>query len=151
MNETTSITKEIIATALSGSEYPFDVPKAIAAQAKAAGLLIVYGASDDLIEFDGAFRDEQGCYGGDTIKIDAQGALPDFDSLEDEEDHADYAARKPNARDIHALWDPGDGYSWRYETDIPHVTFEITEDGEPYCRGMVIDLADLQPGAEVQP
>jgi len=46
-------------------------------------------------------------------------------------------------RAVDALWAKEDGYSWTYRTDIPHATFEIVEDGEPYCRGIVIDVADL--------
>jgi hypothetical protein len=30
-----------------------------------------------------------------------------------------------------------DGYYWQYKTDWPHKTFEITEDGEPWCKGIV--------------
>lgn len=34
------------------------------------------------------------------------------------------------------------GYSWIYQTDIPHATFEIVEGDDPYCRGIVFALAD---------
>ena len=40
--------------------------------AKDSGLVIVYGASDDLMEFEGAIEDEIGCYDGDTIHITKQ-------------------------------------------------------------------------------
>ena len=33
--------------------------------------------------------------------------------------------------------------SWSYLTDIPHKTFDIMEDGEIYCRGIVFSLDDL--------
>jgi hypothetical protein len=36
-----------------------------------------------------------------------------------------------------------DDTSWSYETDIPHATFDVLEDGEVYCRGIVFALADL--------
>ena len=38
-----------------------------------------------------------------------------------------------------------DGYTWAYRTKIPHVTFEVVEDGDKYCRGIVFNLADVQP------
>jgi hypothetical protein len=53
---------------------------------------------------------------------------------------------RKTARKIEAVW-AEDGYSWTYRTDIPHATFEITEDGEPYCRGIVFALADLAVGS----
>jgi hypothetical protein len=47
---------------------------------------------------------------------------------------------------IKTIWDEG-GYSWQYETDIPHATFEIVEDGEKYCKGIVFNLADIKETA----
>ena len=35
------------------------------------GFVIVYGASDDLVELDGAIRDEGDCYGGGKISVKA--------------------------------------------------------------------------------
>lgn len=31
----------------------------------------------------------------------------------------------------------------RTQPKLPHVTFDVMEDGGPYCRGLVISLADL--------
>ena len=47
-----------------------------------------------------------------------------------------------SGKKITAVWDT-DGYSWIYQTDIPHATFEIVEDGAPYCRGIIFALADV--------
>lgn len=142
-----SMTKEDLALALHGISYPCRIDAHLIEQAKAAGLVIVYGASDDLMEFRGAVRDELGCYGGGTGFVDAKGVLPNREDIDDDEDLADYFARKPLAKQIEALWAKEDGYSWTYATDIPHATFEIVEDGESYCRGLVFALADLA-GAE---
>lgn len=138
-------TKETLAAMLDGREYPMRTTQQERADAKAAGLVIVYGASDDLIEFEGAISDEGGCYNGGEFQIDVKGFLPDFDDCEDEEAAADYFKRKPNVRKIKAIWDRGDGVSWCYETDIPHATFRVMEDGEVYCIGLVFDLAALEP------
>ncbi len=112
--------------------------------AKAAGLVVVYGASDDLMEFEGAIRDEFDCYNGGIALVDGQGLL-DRDRIEEDDDEgvAEFVARKKAARKIEALWCAEPGYSWTYRTDIPHATFEVVEDGEPYCRGIVFALADL--------
>lgn len=118
------------------------------AKVKQAGLVVVFGASDDLMEFRGAIYDELGAYNGATAYVDEKGLLPDRDSIEDDDDLKDYFSRQSGAKPIEALWNPGEGYSWKFKTDIPHETFEITEDGEPYCRGIVFALADaVKPAA----
>ena len=41
-----------------------------------------------------------------------------------------------------AVWSPEDctpELSWMINTNIPCATFTIMEDGEPFCRGIVID------------
>lgn len=132
-----------LAAKLNGMQYPLRLSKELTDAAKAAGLVIVYGASDDLMEFEGAIYDEVGCYDGGTAYVDSKGLLPDRDSIEDDGELKDYFARQPNAKPIEALWCAEDEYSWTYKTDIPHETFEVLEDGEPpYCRGIVFALAD---------
>lgn len=135
-------TKETIAAALNGIEYPQPFPPQIVADAKAAGLLIIYGASDDLMEFDGAFRDEIGCYDGGFALLDRKGLVQRGEDADDEA-IADHVIRKRTASKVEALWAKEGDYSWTYATDIPHATFEVVEDGGPYCRGIVIDTADL--------
>lgn len=133
-----------LAALLNGREYLHEITDEEAAQAKSAGLVVVVGASDDLIEFRGAIFDEGDCYYGGTILFDAKGVLPSWESASESEESAkDYFERKAKARTIEALWAKEGGYSWTYKTDIPHETFEIVEDGEPYCRGIVFSLLDL--------
>jgi len=137
-----------LAAKLSGREYNCEITDAEAKQAKDAGLVVVFGASDDLIEFRGAIHDEGDCYDGGEILFDSKGALPSWGVASDSEESAEaYFERKPNARKIEALRANEPGYTWTYKTDIPHETFEIVEDGEPYCRGVVFALADLESGA----
>ena len=38
----------------------------------------------------------------------------------------------------------GERFSWSYKTDIPHSTFVIWEDYEPYCLGIVFSVDDLK-------
>lgn len=142
---TTTHTKESLAALLNGIEYPGRASVEVNAAAKAAGLVIVFGESDDLMEFEGAIRDEADVYNGGTILIDAKGPLPEWDQVSDDEaTAADYVTRKPRAREITANWRK-DGYAWSYDTTIPHATFDVMEMGEPYCKGIVFDLADLGP------
>lgn len=146
-----STTKESIVAALNGAEYGYDFDnllRKLAPQAEEAGLLIVYGASDDLMEFDGAFRDEVGAYGGTVAHLDRKGVL-DRDQIDDDDDDAiaDFTIRKRTSRPIEAVWGEDD-ISWQFRTEIPHATFDVMEDGEVFCRGIVIDTVDLpEPAA----
>lgn len=141
------MTAQDLATKLDESEYPFRVTPLVRGIAVAEGLLVVYGASDDLIEFDGAWTDEAGVYDGGTILIDREGILEDFGNVEHEVEACEKWLRRSKASaSIEALWCKEEGYSWTYKTDIPHATFNVVEDGEMYCRGMVIALVDLPEG-----
>ncbi|WP_236166357.1 hypothetical protein [Pseudomonas juntendi] len=137
------MTKEELAAQLTGLEYPTRIPGSLIVAAQSAGLVILCGASDDLMEFYGARREEIGCYDGGTAFVDADGVLPDRDCLDGDEEIAEYVQRQKSAKAIEALWCKEPGYSWTYKTDIPHATFEVVEDEEPYCRGIVFALADL--------
>lgn len=125
------------AAALNGSEYGSEGSRELWASMKAAGLVAVYGASDDLMEFRGAIDDEVGACGGTTVFLTPQGLFEPCKSgcRYSEAAQADTVA-------LTALWDPGDDLSWAYETAIPHSTFVVMEDGQPYCRGIVFALAD---------
>lgn len=129
---------------LNGREYGSELTASEAAELKAAGLVVVFGASDDLSIFEGAINDDVGSYDGNDIYVNASGTIANnedetFDSF-DINEHPDFAL-------IVARWDC-DGYSWVYETDIPHESFDILEDGEPYCKGIVFDIEDMPKSYE---
>lgn len=136
------LTKEAMAALLTGREYTEEMTADEEGAAKAAGLLVIFGGSDDLMEFRGAVHDERGAPA--VALVDAKGLLPYREDIQDDDDAIkDYFARAPLVRAVDALWCKEDGYSWTYRTEIPHATFEIVEGGEPYCRGIVIDVVDL--------
>ena len=139
------LSKELLAGLLTGREYGKEMVKEEEQQAKAAGLIVIFGASDDLMEFRGFVDDERGYYPSRVALIDASGLLPVREDVEDDGALKDFFARELGARAIEALWCVEEGCIWTYRTDVPHATFEIVEDGEPYCRGIVIDVADLAP------
>jgi roadblock/LC7 domain-containing protein len=140
------MTKEELAGKLDGREYGDEITQAEVEQAKDAGLVVVFGASDDLIEFTGAIHAEAYCHDGTIVLVDHRGLLT-RNEIEhgDDEAVAEFVARKKAARKIESLW-AEEGYSWIYRTDIPHATFEVIEDEDPYCRGLVFALADLGGG-----
>lgn len=105
--------KKELARLINGREYGYEPFRDVWQVAKEAGLVIVSGASDDLMEF-----------------------------YQDDSKRANY---------IEAFWcdktafdENGNIIAWTYKTDIPHETFMIYEDGAPYCRGIVFNLADVK-------
>jgi hypothetical protein len=131
--------KEDLAAMLNGRQYRKEMTKTEEREAKDAGLVVVFGASDDLMEFRGAVCDEVGAYdGGDAYFTKAGLLVNDCDN----EDCPHFAKAKEAATIVEARWDDG-GYSWICDTTIPHATFEIMEDDEKYCRGIVFALADV--------
>lgn len=116
---------------LNGREYPKFITRNELEQAKSLGFAIVSGYSDDIIVINGAMCVEEDCYEGGTIYLNSNGICDkDITHLY-----------------IEAFWCK-DGYSWTYESNIPHATFEIFEEGDKYCRGMVFDIKSLQIAEE---
>lgn len=127
------------AKSISGKEYGYQqFTKEEIETAKANGFVIVYGASDDLMEFEGAIRDEGGCYDGGRVYFNSYEVCQSGD---DEQAYHNW---------INAVWygeekdENGRQIGWTYETEIPHETFMIYEDGEPYCRGIVFNINDVK-------
>lgn len=131
------LTKEI-ATIIDGMEYGEEPSEQLINDAKEDGIVIVFGASDDLMEFRGAITDELAIYGGGFAYLNKDGLL------KNKCDNAEcpyFIEKRLQAKSIAAVWDCG-GYSWMYITEISHETFEILEEGEKYCRGLVFLLGD---------
>ncbi len=128
------------AQALDGAEYLEEGSRELFAAMKADGIVAVFGASDDLMEFRGAIYDEVGCYDGGTAYLDRNGLL--VNDCDNDRCPA-FGRRKAGATKIKAIWCPPGGGSWAYETSIPHQSFRVLEDGELYCAGIVFRLADI--------
>lgn len=145
------MTKEALASLLNGRAYTKEITDDEAATAKANGLVVLFGASDDLCELRGAIYDEVDAYDSTTVLIGTDGKfLPE---LEDEEKKAlkKHGALKAAldlrkaATKIQVRWchESEPDYSWTLTTDAPHAPFDIMEDGGKFCRGLVIDLKEL--------
>ena len=131
--------KETLAEMLNGREMGEEITKEESATAKDYGLVVVFGYSDDLAEFRGAIHGEVDCYEGGDIFISSGKVLAQHYNCDCK--YCGFEKLKKTALKIQAIW-VNDGYSWTYETDIPHATFDIMEDGEKYCRGIVFDIKD---------
>lgn len=116
---------EFVKLYMQNCQYGKELSLMAVAVAEENGLVVVFGASDDLCEIRGAEDDEIDCFDGGEATI---------------------AGAK-----VKINWCK-DGYSWTYDTDIPHECFDVYEDGEKYCRGIVFSISDVRlPAADVAP
>lgn len=131
---------EEIVMALEGTSYNDEIMEskvdAIKGIAKSSGIVIVFGRSDDLIEFRGAINAELDAWRGGRYVVSPDGVIELENGTPD----------KPNM--ITAHWP-----MWRYETSIPHKEFTVymdkPEEGEEmfaevYCTGIAFYLKDLE-------
>ena len=125
-----------LALLLNGRPYLNEITDDELSDARKNNIVVVFGRSDDLMCLSGGIADEVGCYNGTKVYIISRGVLTN----ECEDDRCPYFSKlKEKAHFIKAVWDK-EGYSWIYETDIAHETFDIIEGGDKYCRGIVFDL-----------
>lgn len=101
--------------------------------AKDNGLVVVFGASDDLVELEGAISEE---FGTDVL-IDKEGEQIEY--CDDECAHYKKAIKNANKITGHYTRN-----GWIFETEIPHHTFKVMEDGELYGIGIVFSKSNLK-------
>lgn len=134
-----------LAKLLNGREYRNEITNTEIKTAKDNDLVVVFGASDDLMELRGAIYEEVGCFGGIDLKFDENGILTN--ECGEGEECPYFEEKAKNAKYyILAIWDE-DGIPWQYGTNIPHATFDILEEkGEPtiYCKGIVFNINSLK-------
>ena len=138
---------ESLSKKLNGREYRSEITKEESKEAMERGLVVVFGASDDHMEFEGAIYDEIGAYDGGSAFVTENGLVES--ECDEGEDCPYYKKELAKAHEIKAVWcpcdDKGNTYaSWLIKTEIPHHAFDIMEDGELYCRGVVFSLADVK-------
>ena len=124
------MTLKEFAKMLDGKEYGYPMfSKEEIKIAKENGFVIVTGASDDLMEFEGVIEDEGDCFDGGKVYFTKS--------------RVEYEKKTKNM--IKALWceandDNGAVIPWAYETEIPHETFMVYDAGDAYCRGIVFSI-----------
>lgn len=142
MTQNMKTTKEELAQQINGREYGNELSDAQEATAIENGLVVVFGYSDDNVEFRGAIEDEIGAYEGTTVLIDREGVVPEREQIDDDALLERWFARKKTAAQIVAKWDCN-GYSWMYSTEIPHACFDVMEGADKFCRGIVLEVESL--------
>ena len=126
-----TMTAKQLVEKLDGREYLSEITSEEEKEAEANGLVAVYGYSDDNVELVGAISDEIGAWEGVVFHVDKDGGY----RIEDSD--------TPNR--IRAVWcAPGSDAAWTFETEIPHEPFNIYEDGELFCVGIVFGMEDLK-------
>jgi len=130
-----------IADLLNYREYGREMTKMEEQLCKDFGFVVVFGASDDLIEMRGCIDDEADCYNGGKLAFTKHG----FHWKE----NGDGTGHWVGENKIEAIWCgdstvDGEVISWSYKTDIPHETFMIYEEDEPYCKGIVFSIDDVK-------
>ena len=125
------------AAMLNGREYSYlQFTKEELQIAKDNGFVIVNGASDDLVELEGAITDEEDCWEGGTISVKA---IPDGGIV--------HNCERSNTFSFDVKWckdkdENGNVIPWTYDVQIEHEDFMICVDGEPYCRGFIFKVVN---------
>lgn len=122
---------------LNGSQYREEGSRELFREMKESNLVAVFGASDDLVELSGAIGDE--CGGPGKIHFDPiKRRIPVSDCTNDCPYFEEKLAEMPF---FEAVWcETGKDCSWSYIANFPHETFNVYEDDELYCIGIVFDL-----------
>ena len=145
------MTKEELAAILNGRQYGQEVADHEMGVIKAAGLIVLFGESDDLLELRGAIYDEVGAYKGRSFVLFSYKdtyEIADLDQIKELEEARQQVAAE-DSRDrgnvVKVVWGPKDvDATWLVTTPLPHAPFDILRRDRLFCRGLVIDVKDLR-------
>jgi len=130
-----------LAKLLNGRQYGSEITKEEAKQAKENNLVVVFGYSDDGVELKGAIDEE---FGIDRIYLNKNGLI---ENKCDDEDCPYYQELIESANYIHSEYcgfpEMPNGWMFKFNNPVPHETFDIVEDDEVSCKGIVFSLNDI--------
>ena len=126
-----TMTAKQLAEKLDGREYLNEITPEEENEAYCNRLVAVFGYSDDCMEFAGYLDDEIGAFNGVKVCVEFnEGVVQEGEGCRENM--------------IEAVWcDDKAKAAWTFKTDIPHETFNIYEDGELFCVGIVFCMDDL--------
>ena len=149
------MTKEHLAELLDNRQYGDEINKEEEQVAKENNLLVVFGYSDDCVEFRGIIKEE---FSVDSIIIfGKKGEIllintdtDDVDSFENF-DGVFKRCTKLEAVQVNDYATEPESYvtsdhgmnGWEFKTDLPYAEFSIYEDDDLYGKGLVIDMSSL--------
>lgn len=144
------MTPQEFADMINGRQYGDEVNSDEQRLAAKHGLVVVFGYSDDNVEFRGWIYDETGAYGakGKAIRFTIDGKILREPSEEEREvlekfGVLDDVLNSPETASVRVWWRREENSPcWTFEANFPHATFEVKEDDELFCRGLVFKLED---------
>lgn len=110
-------------------------------EAKKNNIVIALGLSDDVLMLEGVIYDEYKANDGTKIFLNSKGVI---ENKCEDSDCPHFRKELSEAKNyVEAVWCPeGKDMSWEIRSNIPHETFDIMEDGEIFCRGIVFKFKD---------
>jgi hypothetical protein len=133
------MTREEAAGQLDGCQYRDEGSNELWKDMAKSGLVAVFGGSDDLMYFAGGIAEELGASDGSKKMVNRAGLI---ENRCDDDGCPYHEEERKRGTPIVAHFGR-DGFTWTYETTIPHSTFLVMEDEDTYCRGIVFALADV--------
>ena len=128
---------------LNGNEYGDEMSKEQITFAKENGIVVVFGYSDDNIEFEGVIHEEYPMYDGGNVWFNKEGT--NFCEDDGRAGLTCHDGGRDNCLNkLECLWCKEKDYAWTYNIDVPHVSFDVMEDGEKFCRAIVFYKKDLK-------
>jgi len=131
------VTAKEMAEMLDGREYLDEITEEQEEIAENSNLLIVFGQSDDLMEFRGIFSDEIDAYEGGIAYLHQDGEL--LKNQCEDDDCPYFHAKKLECPAIELIWHDSIP-KWSVVTELPYEKFNIYENGELFCVGIVIQV-----------
>ena len=147
--------KEELAKILNGRQYGEEMTDEDHLQAKENGLLVCFGDTYDFLELRGIMDYGVRIFGGGSIflyknkdqKFSFLGES-NYDEIKEilEDYNLDFILPKiPIKIQWSPNWRPNElDCSWLIKTNIPHATFDLMKNEELYCRGIVLELSDIE-------
>jgi hypothetical protein len=139
------MTKEQFAAMLDDRQYGDEITKEECQLAKDCDLLVAFGYSDDGLKLRGLIKDELDAWEGLTLHIFLNannGKTIYHEAGQETSPIASFLQLKPLI--IEAIWCPESlDTSWLIKANVDCATFDIFEDDELFCRGIVLDKKDI--------
>lgn len=123
-----------LAAKLDGKDFMTEMPEDDARENR---LFIVFGYSDDLIEIRGFQDEEIYAFSGETFYINPETGYV----AAEEGDETEYF--KNTVSNWGKVYGEYKNRVWEFETKIPHSTFNLYDEDDLFCKGIVFSMDDL--------